>query len=124
MAFTLEFVKIFAYSAFLISPILASLSLVIIILGQIAAKIEGWKRGDALYWTFITATTVGYGDMRPTHHSSRLLSVFIAITGVIFTGMLVSIAIEATSHTFKIFANPDIIETIRSQLEPKQIVQK
>lgn len=116
MDFTFEFVRIFAYTAYLISPILASLSVIIITLGMIVARIEHWNRSDALYWTFITATTVGYGDFRPTHHTSRTISVFIAILGVIFTGILVSIALEATSHTVRLFADPLAVEAIKQHL--------
>lgn len=41
------------------------LFLIIIMLALIAGRIECWNRFDALYWGFITALTVGYGDMRP-----------------------------------------------------------
>lgn len=30
--------------------------------------------GDALYWSFITATTVGYGDITPTTPEGRILA--------------------------------------------------
>lgn len=122
MEFTLEFVRIFAYTTYLIAPILASLSILIITLGQIVTNIEGWSRSDGLYWTFITATTVGYGDIRPVRNSARLIAIFIAILGVIFTGILVSIAIESTSHTFKMFADPTALETIKEHLSSKVIL--
>lgn len=117
MDFTLEFLRIFATAACLIAPILASLSVMVIGLGQIVGKIERWKKSDTLYWSLITATTVGYGDIRPTKGSSRMLSICIAILGVIFTGILVSIAIEATSHTFRLFADPAAVEAIKEKLE-------
>jgi voltage-gated potassium channel len=54
-----------------------------------------------LYWAFITATTVGYGDIRPKGRLSRFLSVMIAFVGLIFTGIMVSVAVEVTSYSFK-----------------------
>jgi Ca2+-binding EF-hand superfamily protein len=37
---------------------------------------EDWSFIDALYWSFVTSTTVGYGDMSLTKHSSRVFSIF------------------------------------------------
>jgi len=35
-------------------------------------KKESWSWSQALYFAFITATTVGYGDLHPTRHPSRI----------------------------------------------------
>ena len=73
-----------------------------ICLGQIVGHIESWKRFDALYWSFITATTVGYGDIRPSYRSSRVLSILIALTGLVFTGIIVAIAVRSATYAFNI----------------------
>ena len=101
MEFTLQFIRLFAYGLELTAPILSFLVLVIVVLGQVAGKRESWRRGDALYWTFITATTVGYGDIRPLTTVSRILSVLIAFCGLIFTGILVAAAIAATTYSIQ-----------------------
>lgn len=101
MEFTLLFLKLFFYGLKLTAPILSFLVAVIVILGQIAGKQESWGRSEALYWTFITATTVGYGDFRPLQRLSRFLSVMIAFCGVIFTGILVAVAISATTYSLQ-----------------------
>ena len=85
----------------LTAPILIFLSLTVVVLGQIAGAREAWSRAEALYWSFILATTVGYGDFRPLRGLSRLLSILIAFCGVIFTGILVSIAISATTYVLE-----------------------
>jgi voltage-gated potassium channel len=44
--------------------------------------------GDALYWSFTTATTVGYGDIRPVTPTGRLIAgllVFVSIGLIGFT---------------------------------------
>ena len=61
---------------------------------------ESWSRFDSFYWSFITATTVGYGDIRPLHKLSKTISVLIALTGMIFTGIIVALAINAASISF------------------------
>lgn len=74
-------------------------------MGFIVRRIEGWTRFDAIYYAFITALTVGYGDFTPTHKSSKLISVFIAFAGIIFTGLLVALALYSVEEAFKIHYN-------------------
>ncbi len=105
MEFTFRFVRIFFHGLELASPLLLSLALLITLLGQIVGFRESWGRFDSLYWAFITATTVGYGDIRPVARLSRTLSVLIALTGIIFTGIIVALAINAATITFS-----DLIE--------------
>ena len=38
--------------------------------------------GDALWWAFVTMTTVGYGDLYPVTSEGRLVAAFVMITGV------------------------------------------
>ena len=42
--------------------LLLTLAAIVTALGQVVGKKEGWSRFDGLYWSFIAATTVGYGD--------------------------------------------------------------
>ena len=100
MAFTLTFLEAYFVIVILAAPLLIFLLSVIVICGQIAGHQEGWSPGNSLYWTFITATTVGYGDIPPTHKRSRFLSVVIAVVGLLLTGLLVAIAISSASFAF------------------------
>ena len=59
MEFTIEFVRMFAIGLFYAAPILLFLIVLIVILGQRVGRHENWNRMDALYFSFITATTVG-----------------------------------------------------------------
>jgi len=102
MEFTFTFMKTFLYGLYFTAPLLLLIVLITIFLGQIVGHIESWKRFDALYWSFITATTVGYGDIRPSYRTSKILSVLIALTGLIFTGIIVAIAVRSASYAFNI----------------------
>ena len=43
---------------------------------------------DALWWDFVTITTVGYGDRFPTTNAGRIVGVFVMIAGVGLFGTL------------------------------------
>ena len=81
MEFTLTFIKLFFAVMGLISPILLTLCSIIVVLGLIAGHREGWKTFDTLYWSFITAFTVGYGDITPQTNIGQFLSAVVMILG-------------------------------------------
>lgn len=84
------------------APLLFLIVLVTICFGQIVGHVESWPKFDSLYWSFITATTVGYGDIRPLCRTSKVLSILIALTGLVLTGIIVAIAVRAASYAFNI----------------------
>ncbi len=113
MEFTLTFLSLFAWSIYLLWPILALLSAVIIALGQVVTHIEGWKKYDGFYWSLITATTVGYGDIRPKKKRSKMLSSVIAIIGILFTGIIVAAAVKTVSIAIEKHIDPVKLEKIK-----------
>merc|ERR1719188_455391 len=55
------------------------------------------------YWVLMTMTTVGYGDIAPTHTRSRLYAIVAMLISPIFFGTIVS---GVTHVTKEIFADP------------------
>ena len=100
MEFTLEFIRVFISDLGYAAPILISLLLLIGITGFIIGRIEGWSLSDSLYHAFINATTVGYGDFRPADRRGKFLSIILAFIGLVFTGMVVAIALHAANYAF------------------------
>jgi voltage-gated potassium channel len=47
--------------------------------------------GDALWWSFVTITTVGYGDFYPVTPLGRIVGIFVMFSGVGIIGALASI---------------------------------
>ncbi|BCP57240.1 hypothetical protein SUT007_06980 [Streptococcus parasuis] len=58
--------------------------------------------GDSLWYSFVTATTVGYGDMLVTTAFGRIISIILAIYGILFlgslSGLVVSYYTEVSKH--------------------------
>ena len=100
MEFTFSYFAHFFGHLAMAWPLLATIALLITVLGVGVGFLESWSRFDSIYWAFITATTVGYGDIRPLKPVSRILSVLVALIGVTFTGIIVALAIDAATRSF------------------------
>lgn len=94
---TITFLKEFGLGLWLCSPLLLSLAVAITLLGRVAGRTEGWSRFDSFYWSFVTATTVGYGDVRPVNRASKVIAIVIALMGLTMTGILVAAAVHAAT---------------------------
>lgn len=92
---TITFLKELGIGVWLTFPLLLTLAIIITLLGRLAGRFEGWAWFDSFYWSFITATTVGYGDLRPTRVASRVIAIIIGLLGLTFTGILIAIAVHA-----------------------------
>jgi hypothetical protein len=66
----------------------------------LAGKEEDWSRLDSFYWAFVTATTVGYGDFRPTRRKSKIIAIFIAVLGLLTTGIIIALGVLAATKAW------------------------
>jgi len=74
--------------------ILLLLPLAILIIGTIGFMVlEKLSFIDALYFTIVTVSTVGYGDIHPTNVASKLLGIVLIIIGI---GTFLTIVTNAT----------------------------
>lgn len=119
MDFTLSFLQVFFISVYLTAPLLLFLGATIIFLGHIVRRIEKWTPFDGLYWAFITATTVGYGDIRPLKKISKILSIIIALVGLMFTGIIIALTLNAVETSFKKHFDGHAIEQIKEKFDAK-----
>jgi uncharacterized membrane protein len=76
-------------------PVLSIILAVQLALGLLTGFVEGWSVGDALYFTFITGLTIGYGDIVPRQALARALAIGIGVLGLFLTGVIAAIAVYA-----------------------------
>ncbi len=63
-------------------------SLIILLIGTFAYHyLEGWSYIDSLYFSVITLTTVGYGDLSPQTNGGKIFTIFYIFIGL---GMILS----------------------------------
>ena len=95
MKFTVDFGKAFFILLRLFFPIWGGLAVLISLIGVWMANLESLSISEGLYFAWVTATTVGYGDISPTSGLSQFVAVLDAIVGIVLTGIIVSIALSA-----------------------------
>lgn len=66
-------------------------------------KMDGF---EAFYFSFVTLSTIGFGDITPVSRVARMLSVMEAVTGMFYVAVLVARLVSIYSSTSKI-AKPD-----------------
>lgn len=80
-------------SSLRVSPftyVLILTTLVIVISAVVISLIEEMSFGDALWWCFVTFTTVGYGDVLLKTAIGKMVAVILMIVGIGFIGITTS----------------------------------
>jgi len=75
--------------------------MLMVIGATIIAFLEKMPFGDALYFSFVTGLTIGYGEIVVKTFLGRVVAILIGLIGIIFTGMVVAIAVRALQKTFE-----------------------
>ena len=76
-------------------PVLSAIIAIQLALGLLTGFVEGWSVGDAVYFTFITGLTIGYGDLVPRQMLTRALAIGIGYFGLFVTGVIAAMAVHA-----------------------------
>lgn len=67
--------------------------------GLLIGWLENWRIDESLYFTFVTGLTIGYGDLTPARITSRFIALGIGLAGIILTGLVAAISVQALKAT-------------------------
>ena len=64
-----------------------------LVIGVVAYSLvfENWSIVDSLYFTIATGTLVGFGDIVPSSHASKVFTSIFAMTSIVFFGLVIGI---------------------------------
>ena len=85
----------------LIRHTILSLLALVILDAIVIALVEGISIGNSMYFSFITAFTIGYGDITPITIIGKVLAILMGLLGIIFTGLVVAVATRALVRTIE-----------------------
>ncbi len=88
IAFSKEFFLLLS----LIRGVIVSLFLLIGIGGVVLSRVEGIAFREGQYLAFVTALTIGYGDLTPETSVGRILCILLGVVGMIAMGLIVGVA--------------------------------
>lgn len=78
----------------------------IILLAVIAYAEEGWTFGDSMYFSVVTISTIGYGDLVPTTTTTK-----------VFAGISSFVGVGAFFYLISTFSFRDAIDTSSSHTQ-------
>ena len=81
-------------------PIFLSLLAFLVVGAALIAYVEKLPFGDAIYFSFITGLTIGYGDVVVKTVLGRCVAIIIGLIGILFTGLVVAAAVRAVQKTY------------------------
>lgn len=84
-----------------IKLILFSLLAVLIVDAAVIAYFEGIPFDNALYFTFVTGLTIGYGDISPVTAIGRIIAILAGLQGILITGLVTAVAVYALKQSMK-----------------------
>jgi hypothetical protein len=90
-----EFVSGLLFGLNVVWPILSVLLVLIVALGLAVGFLEGWSVHESIYFAFVSALTIGYGDLAPKTFAARILAVVIGLCGVLLTALVAAVAVKA-----------------------------
>ena len=95
------FVHYFSQALWKIRVILFGMFALLVVDAAAIAYFEKMRFADALYFTFVTGLTIGYGDIAPVTLLGRVFAILIGLQGILITGLIAAVAVFALRKTME-----------------------
>ena len=96
-----RFFRSFWKNCRIVWPIMSGLIVFQLALGIVIGFLERWSMGESVYFTFVTALTIGYGDIAPKRISSRMIALAIGFSGILLTGFVAALGVRSLQDASK-----------------------
>lgn len=103
------------------------ITVVIVFLGAFGISIAEDKTfSDSIWWSFVTTTTVGYGDISPATNIGRIIASILMLVGIGFVGILTGTIATyfLTGKKKEQSYKNEVIETIQEKLNDFESLSK
>jgi voltage-gated potassium channel len=94
-----SFLHSFWQSLWKIRNIIFGLFTLLVVDAAVIAYFEKMPFADALYFTFVTGLTIGYGDIAPVTLIGRVVAILTGFQGMLMTGLITAVAVFALRKT-------------------------
>ena len=92
-------------------------ALLIMVGGVLIHFAEGMSLSDGIWWAFVTATTVGYGDISPSTFYGRTIAMILMLVGIGLIGTVTSTITSYFLRQKQKDVSSETLEMIKRQLD-------
>ncbi len=117
------FIEVLANKRFELFVLLIAVSFVTFIGGAVIYVFEAHENPkidnlfDAIYWSLITISTVGYGDITPVTKEGKVLTMILIVFGIGFISFATSIIASAFTEKLEELKAERVVRTIKSMAD-------
>jgi voltage-gated potassium channel Kch len=106
------------------SVIVTATALIVVGAGILISLIDREEYPDigiGMWWALQTVTTVGYGDVTPTHVTGRLVGAFVMLEGIAFVAIVTAVI---TSSFVSRAAREQVAEHLKDEVSDRELMER
>jgi voltage-gated potassium channel len=103
----LTFAKLIFKYCYVLRAVLGLLFVLVLLGGIGFAYVENIAIRQGIYFSLITSTTVGFGDITPKTIIGQCIAVYLALIGTILFGLVVAVATKAFTVTISEYSHAE-----------------